>query len=41
MHKRKILSQMFEMKGDSITCFSHDEAKNLRKEIHDIILERK
>jgi len=40
MQKRKVLSQIFEMKGDEITCLTPIEAKALRKEINDIILER-
>lgn len=40
MQKRKVLSQIFEMKGNEITCFSPDEAKHLRREMNDIILER-
>ena len=40
MQKRKVLSLIFEMKGDKITCFTLNEAKALRREINDIVLER-
>jgi len=40
MQKRKVFSQIFEMKGDKITCLTPNEAKALRREINDIILER-
>lgn len=40
MQKRKVFSQIFEMKGFEITCLTPIEAKDLRKEINDIILER-
>jgi len=40
MQKRKVLSQIFEMKGNEITCFTPDETKHLRREVNDIIIER-
>lgn len=40
MQKRKMLSKIFDTEGKNITCISKEEAKYLRKEINNIILER-
>ena len=40
MQKRKMLSKIFEIEEKNITCLTREEAKNLRREINEIILER-
>ena len=40
MQKRKMLSAMFEMVGDEITCLPKSDAKELRRDINAIILIR-
>lgn len=40
MQKRKILSKIFEMKGEDISCFTTTESKSLRQDVNFIILER-
>ena len=40
MQKRKILSKIFDICGDDIQCLTKDEAKFLRRNLNEIILER-
>lgn len=40
MQQRKMLSMIFDLFSDSITCLSKDEAKQLRRDINDLILHR-
>lgn len=40
MQQRKMLSMIFDLFSDSITCLSKDGAKQLRRDINDLILHR-
>ncbi len=40
MQKRKMLSKLFEMKGENISCLTRSESKSLRRNINRIISER-
>ncbi len=40
MQQRKMLSMIFDLFSDSLTCLSKEEAKQLRRDINDLILHR-